>query len=197
MATDECSDLVGEVWLSTRIRVKQYRKMEDEQDRPGLSKFVYERFTERYIAPLKAVAKGEENGFLMMAACCLCVEGLTAFREGWCTTSGLSERAFMLFFKQEDRFAVFRNREHEFWKHVRCGILHQSETVGGWRLNFSRPLEDLFIPQPPTVNCFKFLDALEATLADYRDCLAATPWNHELWRHFRRKMAATIKDCEP
>jgi hypothetical protein len=43
----------------------------------------------------------------------------------------------------------------------------------------------------------QFLDALEATLADYRDCLAATPWNHELWRHFRGKMAATIKDCEP
>ena len=196
MATKQTTSPVGDVWLSTRVRAKQYRSMEDDQDVAGISKFVYERFIERYIAPLRAVAKGEENGFLMMASCCLCIEGLTAFREGWCTTNGLSERAFKLFFKHEDSFAIFRGQERTFWKNVRCGILHQGETIGGWRLNFSRPAEDLFVPQPPTVNCFKFLDALEGALADYGELLTATPWNHELWRNFRRKMAATIKDCE-
>src|SRR5689334_8058864 len=98
MATD---GPVDEVWLSTRIRVKQYRAMENKQDLAGLSAFIYQRFIERYIAPLRAVPKGEENGFLMMASCCLCIEGLTAFREGWCSTDGLSERAFGLFFKNE------------------------------------------------------------------------------------------------
>jgi hypothetical protein len=197
MATDAGTNPVDKVWLSTRIRVKQYRKMEDKRDLAGLAEFIHERFKERYITPLRAVAKGAENGFLMMASCCLCIEGLTAFREGWCSTNGLSERAFKLFLRDEDRFAIFRGHERDFWKCVRCGILHQGETIGGWRLNFSRPAEDLFVPHPPTVNCFKFLDALEETLADYRDTLTTTPWNHDMWRHFRRKMAATITDCEP
>ena len=196
MSAKASSDPFGEVWLSTRVRVRQYRKMEDQQDLAGLSQFVHQRFMERYIAPLRAVPKGEENGFLMMAACCLCIEGLTAFREGWRTTKGLSERAFKLFFAEEIGFATFRSHDHDFWKNVRCGVLHQGETVGGWRLNFSRPAEELFVADPPTVNCFKFLDALEAALDCYRDRLHATPWNHEPWRKFRRKMAATIQDCE-
>src|ERR1035438_4519707 len=126
----------ADVWLSTRVRVKKYLSMAHAEDRPGIAKFLHDRFMERYISPLKSVKEGEENGFLIMASCCLLIEGLTAFREGWCSTEGLSERAFHLFFNQEDRFSSFRGYEHDFWKSVRCGILHQGETASGWTLNF-------------------------------------------------------------
>jgi hypothetical protein len=81
--------------------------------------------------PLKAVWKGEESGFLIMASCCLLIEGLTAFREGWRSTEGLSERAFHLFNEREDLYRDFRRHERSFWKGVRCGILHQGETING------------------------------------------------------------------
>jgi hypothetical protein len=171
--------------------------MEQAEDRAGIAKFLYDRFMERYISPLKAVKEGEENGFLIMASCCLLIEGLTAFREGWCSTEGLSERAFRLFFDQEDRFALFRGHEHDFWESVRCGILHQGETGSGWILNFTDRFGELFVANEKRVNCFKFMKQLEAVLADYRDLLSRTPWNYEQWRNVRRKMEATIKDCQP
>lgn len=188
---------VAEVWLSSRVRVKKYLGMAQAEDRAGIAKFLHDRFMERYISPLKAVKAGEENGFLIMASCCLLIEGLTAFREGWCSTEGLSERAFQLFFDQEDRFALFRGHEHDFWKSVRCGILHQGETGSGWTLNFTDRFGELFVASGKRVNCCKFMEQLEAVLADYRDLLSRTPWNYEQWRNVRRKMEATIKDCQP
>ena len=171
--------------------------MESKQDRDGIAQFVYNRFMERYICPLQAVPKVDQNGFLIMAACCLLIEGLTAFREGWTNTKGLSKRAFALFFQGEPAFQVFRGREEEFWSKVRNGILHQGETAGGWRLNFTRPEEALFVPATLTINCLKFLDDLAGVLAKYRDELIHTPWNYQLWQNLRRKMAATIDDCGP
>jgi hypothetical protein len=171
--------------------------MEQAEDCAGIAKFLYDRFMERYISPLKAVKEGEESGFLIMASCCLLIEGLTAFREGWCSTEGLSERALQLFFNQEDRFALFRGHEHDFWKSVRCGILHQGETGRGWTLNFTDRFGELFVANAKRVNCFKFMEQLEAALGDYRESLSRTPWKYEQWRNVRRKMAATINDCEP
>ena len=170
--------------------------MEAAEDQKGIATFIYDRFMERYILPLRAVAKGEDNGFLVMAACCLLIEGLTAFREGWCSTDGLSERAFQLFFKHENGFAAFRGHERKFWKGIRCGILHQGETALGWKLNFSRPHEDLFVEDGPTVNCLKFLNEMEIAIERYRDELTKSPWKYEIWRNLRKKMAATIQDCE-
>lgn len=184
------------VWLSRRVKVRKYREMEATEDQKAIAKFIYERFMERYILPLRAVTRGEENGFLMMAACCLLIEGLTAFREGWCSTEGLSERAFQLFFKDEPGFIDFREHERSFWKGVRCGILHQGETSLGWKLNFSRPQEALLVEDDLMVNCLKFMDEMDGALLRYQDELINSPWKYEIWRNLRKKMAATIQDCE-
>jgi hypothetical protein len=170
--------------------------MEKAEDRAGIAKFLYERFMERYLVPLKEVGKGYENGFLVMASCCLLIESLMAFREGWPSTEGLSQRAFELFFKAEAEFAVFRGQGVDFWKGVRCGILHQGETALGWRLNFTDKAAPLLEALEKRVNCFKFMDALEKVLSDYRALLESTPWKYEQWQNVRKKMAATINGCE-
>lgn len=187
---------VDDIWLSQRVRVAGYKKMELAEDRAGMAKFVFDRFMERYILPVEAVPKADENGFLSMAACCLLIEALEAFRQGWDTTDGRSLKAFKLFFGRERRFAAFVGLEFEFWKNVRCGLLHHGETTGGWLLNFSRPADALLKLDPPFVNCFKFVDALEGSLEDYRDELKQAPWQDALWTNFRTKMTATIKDCK-
>jgi hypothetical protein len=83
MNNNPTQSIDANVWLSTKVRVKTYLQMESAQDRDGIAKFIHDRFMERYITPLKAVPRGEENGFLMMASTCLLIEGLTAYRHGW------------------------------------------------------------------------------------------------------------------
>jgi hypothetical protein len=89
--------------------------MEAAKDTGGIAKFIHNRFAERYITPLKNVRAGDDSGFLTMGVCCLLIEGLTAFREGWETTKGRSEEAFHLFFGREPEFAAFRGLERDFW----------------------------------------------------------------------------------
>ena len=38
------------------------------------------------------------------------------------------------FFDVESAFAPFRGHVRDFYKGVRCGILHQAETTMGWRI---------------------------------------------------------------
>jgi hypothetical protein len=184
-----------ELWLSTQVNVKKYLAMESAKDIPGIAKFIRNRFAERYILPIKHVRAGDESGFLTMGVCCLLIEGLTAFREGWPSTDGKSKKAFQLFFGREPRFAVFQGLEVDFWKGVRCGILHQGETSKGWRLNFTNSAAPLFEPALKRINCSHFFNELEKVLAEYHDTLVCSDWDAMIWINLREKMKQTIKDC--
>jgi hypothetical protein len=184
-----------DLWLSTQVQLKHYLVMETTRDIPGLAKFIYKRFSERYFEPLKNVRAGDDSGFLTMGVCCLLIEGLTAFREGWPSTKGKSKDAFRLFFARESRFAAFHGLEDNFWLGIRCGILHQGETSKGWRLNFTRPDEALFEPLLKRINCARFFKALEEILSECRDELLRSSWDDPIWINLRTKMEQTIKDC--
>jgi hypothetical protein len=127
----------AEIWLSTKVRVRRYLQMEAAEDKQGIADFIVHRFRERYIIPLQNVRRGEENGFLIMAASCLLIEGFTAFREGWPNTKGKSKIAFQKFFSDEAGFSELKEFDVDFWGGIRCGILHRGETDTGWRLDFT------------------------------------------------------------
>jgi len=183
------------LWLSTQVTVKRYLELEGVKNAAEIAKFIQKRFAERYITPLRNVRAGDDNGFLTMGVCCLLIEGLTAFREGWPTTKGRSEEAFRCFFGREPQFAAFRGLEHDFWKGVRCGILHQGETSCGWRLNFTDPAKPLLEAAIKRVNCVLFFNETENALRTYADELVKSPWNSVIWENLRTKMEQTIKDC--
>jgi hypothetical protein len=144
---------LNHVQLSSTVTVGQYRQMEVASDRNGLANFILERLSERYISPLQA--SSEKYGFLMMASVCLLIETLESFYQGWPTTDkgiprneiqdpckptdprrntvSSSEVAFCYFFQRQDAFSLLRSCSRDFYEHVRCGILHQGETTGGWR----------------------------------------------------------------
>ncbi len=103
-----------------------------------------------------------------------------------------SEVAFCYFFQREPAFALFRPYAHEFWKHVRCGILHQGETTGGWRIRREKELFDVL---HLTVNANKFLLAVRRSLAAYGDSLRNAGWDEHIWNNFRKKMDAIIEHC--
>jgi hypothetical protein len=168
--------------------------MEKAKDRKGLADFIHERLSERYIAPVRTGAK---NGFAMMACACLLIETLESFYNGWKSTQGISppETPFRQFFGRESRFAAFQKHATDFYKNVRCGIVHQGETKRGWRIN-RKQAAPVFDPKTKTIQATKFLNRLAASLRDYRRVLKKADWNSDPWRKFRRKMSAIIKNCE-
>ncbi len=181
--------------LSVKTTAMAYLSMISAKDRQGIANFIYDRFSERYITPLRSVSTGKDNGFLVMGVSCLLIEGITAFREGWPSTEGKSKKAFQLFFARESRFAPFNGIAEDFWKGVRCGILHQGETAKGWRLNFWDLNKPLFEPSLKRISCKLFFAAVEEVLGEYRDELVSSDWDSTIWNNFRSKMDQTVKDC--
>ena len=183
-----------EVYLSSSITVDNYRSLEAQQDREGIANFVYERFVERYIEPLERTPIKSKSGFTSMAVCCLMIEALESFRQGWGNSERQSKAAFCFFFDRNDQFRELRGHAQDFYKNVRCGILHQAETTGGWLVR--RDQSVLFDPTIRVVDASIFLEALRSSLEDYCIHLRGSDWESEIWILFRKKMAAIINNCQ-
>jgi len=76
--------------------------------------------------------------------------------------------------------------------HVRCGILHQAETTGGWRIQKSGPIFDA---APKKVGSDEFLAVLKTAIAAYANALRQTEWAGETWVNFRSKMNSICTNC--
>lgn len=120
-----------------------------------------------------------------MASSCLMIESLESFWQGW-KKSPRSALAFCQFFDRNDRFLPIRGFSQQFYANVRCGIMHQGETTGGWHIR--RDLNELFDAKNLTIDATRFLNALEGCLSDYRTTLKGAEWDAEVWRQFRKKM---------
>jgi len=97
---------LDKVLLSKEITVKKYEDLVNKQDKEGIAQFIYDRFYERYIAPLQSIPEEKKNGFCIMANCCLMIEALESFDKGWKDTvkRGRSKKAFKEFFKIVEEF---------------------------------------------------------------------------------------------
>lgn len=175
------------------VTVGDYKswKAEGEQGKAKLAQFIQERLQERYIHPVDALCSEERNGFAIMALSCLLMETLESFYRGW-PKSKDPELAFCSFFDRQRRFDVFRGYAKEFYRNVRCGILHQGETAQGWRITreASKPLFD---PAGPQLHATKFHKQLAACVKEYSEQLRAKPIADEVWVNFFKKMDATVR----
>jgi hypothetical protein len=180
--------------LSSSVTIARYRKLEAEQKREEISDFIQERFKERYIIPLESIPTGKKHGFCIMAVCCLMIEALESFRQGWVKSKGKSKAAFCYFFDDNEPFRDFCGYAQEFYNNVRCGILHQAETTGGWRIKREGTLFD---SASKIINATKFLKELAKCLENYCDELKKSHWNSDLWQKVRKKMNAICANCDP
>ena len=178
--------------LAKKITIAMYREYERNQDRAAIAKMIKQRFTERYITPLRG-DPNRKNGFSLMAISCLMIEALQSFYEGWEDSRGKSQQAFEEFFKANPEFAIFMPQALSFYRGVRCGILHQAETTQGWRIRRKGPL---FEPTTRIINATLFHNTLEGSLARYCDRLETEDWESELWQRCRTKLNAICKNCE-
>ena len=177
------------------ITVGKYNKLLEEKNKKEIANFIYNRLYSRYIKPFefddKAYKTEYKNGFSMMANACLLIETLQSFREGLGDSGRQSGQLFTNFFVHHNNFKIFKDKS--FYKDVRCGILHQGETTGGWKINRKKktPLLD-----DTNINANKFIKELEKSLRAYRVCLKKEEWDSETWDNLRTKMRTIIKNAE-
>ena len=131
-----------------------------------------------------------------MAVSCLLIETIGSFWRGWESTErtkkqkGKSARAFKMFFRTQPRFAGFRRTS--FYKNVRCGILHQGETTGGWLVERNGRLFD----GQKRINAKLFHDQLALAIDDYVAELQRPRTGSKVRPNFDKKMKAVIKNCD-
>jgi hypothetical protein len=189
-------DETDNIKLSKSVTVRRYKEYENRRNRRAIADFIFERFHERYIASL--TSSTSKHGFAIMAICCLMIEALESFHNGWKTTRGTlggikkSLLAFRQFFSRVHSFQPFQRFSDDFYECVRCGILHQGETTGGWKIHRKG---DLFIHDSLTINASKFLKNMESYLASYQAELRRNNWDERIWKNLRTKMRFVIQNC--
>ena len=139
-----------------------------------------------------------KHGFCTMAICCLMIEALESFHQGWPDSAGMGREAFRTFFErcaaEGSELGRFADCPDDFYVGVRCGILHQGETSRGWRIRREGPL---FGPSTKLINATRFHKELGMVLESYCNSLKRSDWDSEVWHNLRRKMLAVIENCKP
>ena len=175
--------------LSSSTKVSNYLQMKKKRDTHGISGFVYERFYERYIQPFEN--SSVKHGFGMMAISCLMIESLISFQKGWKKTGKPGKEVFENFFSDSNHLSAFNGFGKEFYENIRCGLLHQAETTGGWHI---RRDGDLFDKKTKTINATKFMKALHRELKDFITHLKHEHFESKSWENLIKKIDSICKN---
>ncbi|MDR0834662.1 MAG: hypothetical protein LBN93_10865 [Candidatus Symbiothrix sp.] len=195
------------------VTIKEYKEFVKEKEQKKIANFIYHRLYDRYLKPFqydeakykKQYKKQYKNGFSIMANCCLLIEALQSFKNGWEDTNerGKSEKAFKHFFAEESNFSDLKSTD--FYKNVRCGILHQGETTGGWKITrtntngegtTTQETEGIFNSEQLVINAEIFMRKMNTALENYKKELETSEWDSEIWDNCRTKMRKIISNCE-
>ncbi len=173
--------------LSSSITVADYKRLEAANNREALGQFFVERFDERYFRPIED--SSSKHGFSILAIACLVIESLESFYQGLPDTKGASSKMFRDFLARETDLNILASKNNWFYKDIRCGILHQAESRGSWRVLRSGPLLDA---QAKTLNATKILRALRREVRQYAKKIQK---DDQLWKNFRKKMGSVCANC--
>lgn len=107
---------------------------------------IKDRFDSRFFIHLNRIAYDEFSGFLVMSIDCLLIESLMQFYLGVDNTeinyAGNQWKAFGDFFKHSPQFNTdftTNTISKTFYKHFRCGLLHQAQTKEKSLIKISQP----------------------------------------------------------
>ena len=166
------------------------------------------RLNERYIRPAEEIqnslpVKGE--GFSITAILCSLIEALETFYSGKCYKyetprnnneygNGKSKSLFVNFLTSKQPFSnIFNeNLADDFFKNVRCALLHEAMTRNGWVIRIDN---DVLVEQKGSnkiLNRFYFLDSIKQYIKIYRSEVLA---NKERKNAFIRKMNCICKNA--
>jgi len=176
-------------------RLKELLMREDRDSKREVIDFIYHRLNHRYLVPLLHIPREYKSGFLMMASACLMIETMEAFYKGYKETkSRAGRKTFKAFFEREsDLFPGFAADATNFYRNIRCGILHQAETRGGYRILRRGSLFDV---NKKTINANAFIKALAKSLATYATDLWQSEKDSTLWSNAQKKIRFISDNCQ-
>lgn len=178
------------------VTVREIRarlKADDEPAKDYIINFIDHRIRGRYLNPLNQIPREHKSGFLMMATGCLLIETLQSFQLGLNDTKRESKLIFHGFFtKEESRFPGFT--KFDFFRHIRCAILHQTETTGGYRILRKGPLFDTDLK---AINADSFMRKIEQCLDAYIAELKASNNTAIVWTNAKKKIGHICDNCTP
>lgn len=183
---------------TSEVTVGMYKAWELLPDKGWSRKpdFLKRRLEERYIDPIERLLPEHKNGFNIMAISCLMIETLESFYQGWGDRKGKSRECFELFFSRQPRFKAIQDAglATSFYTDVRCGILHQGETKGGWTISRAGAMFD---HANMKLNATAFHRQIALALNDYCAELSNPPSGGPPLRdRFDAKMAVVIAHCK-
>jgi hypothetical protein len=171
-------------------QARQWIREKDPHAKTHLISLIRHRFNRRYVAHLLAI----DSGFLKMAGACLMIETLESFWQGKRNTDGLGKQMFVAFFHREKLlFPHFDGIAVDFYRHIRCGILHQAETTNAWRIVRKGDLLDI---DNRAINAKKFVVALKGALHNYIKSLQEHDFNSRIWKNALLKIKDVCDNCE-
>jgi len=179
----------AETKLSSSTTISDYQKMLSQKDSIGIADFLLERFNERYLIPFSD--KNINHGFSMMTVSCLMVEVLESFRQSWENSNSRSALAFCYFISRSDHFSELSGKHQEIYKNIRCGLLHQGETTGGWTITTTK--SEFVDFERKIINAQIFMERLALEMKSYIQELKSSEWNSELWQNTNAKIKYICK----
>lgn len=176
--------------------IADYNNDCEQGNKKRMADFIYKRFNERYIEPFEAIEdKTKKNGFSLMAIACLMIEALESFWQGLGDTKNISKKIFMDFFSHCLELKDFNGLEEQFYKNIRCGILHQAETRAGWKISREKNIP-LLDKERRIINANRFHTKLKYYLERYKKELETQDLSSSIWKNFKKKMKTVIKNCQ-
>lgn len=170
--------------LARDYSIADYKSFKASKDTQKIANLIYQRFYERYISPFENNEK--RHGFSMMAVSCLMIEAFQSFKEGENESEG---KVFERFFQNSTHFKNFESTT--FYKNIRCGILHQAETTGGWRI---WQVGELLNNSIKTINARLFIEKLNDELKSYCNSLMQSDYNSDAWVNALKKLDYICKN---
>ncbi|BAO43887.1 hypothetical protein [Thiolapillus brandeum] len=177
--------------ISSTFTVRQYREHRDNGNREAIADLIFERLYERYLEPFKN--NPAKHGFSMMASGCLMTEAFYCYKKGRKKTGVAGGVAFEEFFTESTYLKPFLGYGNEFYKNIRCGILHQGETYDGWKVVRKG---SLFQKSTKTINATKYLEALESELKGFVSELKEEPISSRAWKAIIKKLDHICDNCD-
>ena len=180
------------VELSLAVSSEDWAGFKDNKDKTSILTFLRHRYEERYFEPFKC--NSSKHGFSMMAVSCLMIESFVSLEKGWKKTKGPGGEVFEMFFSNSKFLQDFVGIGDEFYKNIRCGILHQAETTGGWIIRRDHGLP-LLCKTNKVIHATKFMNALYKEFDNFLKSLEGKDFDSPCWKKVIKKIDHIVSNC--
>ena len=199
-----------------KITIQTIEEWIEKENKKELANFFFDRFYVRYLKPFEfeddEFTKSYKNGFAIMTSCCLLIETFVSYTElEFKDTNFKSERCFGYFFLKHKEFNCFakggleinkykklttkklnnKGIPQDFYKNIRCGILHNGETKNNWKILRNGKLFD---EENKSINSTKFLNNLKIVINKFQKDLIDSDFNEsEIWKTYKLRLKFLIE----